>query len=439
MMEKQTYYFVGIKGTGMAALARLLHDKGHRVLGSDIAKETFTEGPLKAAGIEVLPFDPANLKPGMIVVQGNAFGNDQPEIVRAHELGLTVQSYPETVEQVVQSTTSIGIAGAHGKTSTTGLLAHVLSQVAKTSYLVGDGVGVGVDDARFFVFEADEYRDHFLAYHPDYAIMTNVDFDHPDYFADLAAVQRSFEQFGRQVKKAVVAWGEDESLRKLKLAVPVYYYGTAANDDFRAANIRRTPDGSTYDAYYKDQLLGTFTIHLYGEHSVLNSLATVAVAYLEGEDLKQVQRALADFHGVKRRFAEQDLAGMKIIDDYAHHPSEIKATIDAARQKFPHQELAVVFQPHTYSRLAAYLPGFAKSLSAADRVFVTPVFGSIRENAGQVSAQDLIDRIPHASLIDLDSIDQLLSLHDAVVVFMGAGDVEKYEDAYKKRLAVVQE
>lgn len=434
-MEKQTYYFVGIKGTGMAALARLLHDQGHRVLGSDITKETFTEGPLKAAGIQVLPFDPANLKPGMIVVQGNAFGDDQPEIVRAHELGLTVQSYPATVEQVVQSTTSIGIAGAHGKTSTTGLLAHVLSQVAKTSYLIGDGVGVGVDDARFFVFEADEYRDHFLAYHPDYAIMTNIDFDHPDYFADLAAVRASFEQFGRQVKKGVVAWGEDPSLRQLKLDVPIHYYGTAATDDFRATNIQRTPAGSTYDAYYHDQLLGTFTVHLYGEHSVLNSLATVAVAYLEGEDLTKIQAALADFRGVKRRFAEEDLADMKIIDDYAHHPSEIKATIDAARQKFPDQELAVVFQPHTYSRLAAYLSAFAKALSAADRVFVTPVFGSIRENAGQVSAQDLIDRIPQASLINLNSIDQLLTLHQAVVVFMGAGDVEKYEDAYKQALS----
>ena len=180
MNNQKSYYFVGIKGTGMAALARVLNDLGNHVEGSDITKETFTQAPLEKAGIQIQEFDPANLKKGMIVVQGNAFDDDHPEIVRAKELGLTIQTYPQTVEQVIESNTSVGIAGAHGKTSTTGLLSHVLSNVEPTSYLIGDGVGHGNPDSRFFVFEADEYRDHFLAYHPDYAIMTNIDFDHPD-------------------------------------------------------------------------------------------------------------------------------------------------------------------------------------------------------------------------------------------------------------------
>ena len=170
-MEKN-YYFVGIKGTGMAALARVLHDRGCHVEGSDIEKETFTQAPLEQAGIQIHDFDPANIKPGMTIVQGNAFSDDQPEIVRAKELGDKVQSYPATVEELVEQYTSIGVAGAHGKTSTTALLSHVLSSVAPTTYLIGDGEGVGTPDSRFFVFEADEYRDHFLAYHPDYAIMT---------------------------------------------------------------------------------------------------------------------------------------------------------------------------------------------------------------------------------------------------------------------------
>ena len=132
--KMSTYYFVGIKGTGMASLARLLKDQGHEVLGSDIEKETFTQAPLEAAGIKILPFNPDNLKPGMIVVQGNAFNDDHPEIVQAHAMGLTVQSYPATVEEQVQRYTSIGIAGAHGKTSTTGLLSHVLAKLAPTNY-----------------------------------------------------------------------------------------------------------------------------------------------------------------------------------------------------------------------------------------------------------------------------------------------------------------
>ncbi len=433
-MEQNTYYFVGIKGTGMAALARILHDKGHQVLGSDIEKETFTQAPLLAAGIKILPFDPANLKPGMIVIQGNAFDDDHPEIKRAHELGLKILSYPEAVENEVKNHTSIGIAGAHGKTSTTALLSHVLAAVKPTSYLIGDGVGKGNADARFFVFEADEYRDHFLAYHPDYAIMTNVDFDHPDYFNDLADVRDSFETYGKQVQRAIFAWGDDPSLRNLNVDVPVYYYGTNPDDDFRAENIQRTPEGSTYDAYFRDQKLGTFTIHLYGEHSVLNSLAVLAVAYMEHMNMDEIQQELANFSGVKRRFSETDIADITIIDDYAHHPSEIKATIDAARQKYPDREVIAVFQPHTYSRLAAYIDGFAESLSRADKTFVTPIFGSIRENAGNVSSADLEQRIDGSEGIDMDTMDKLLQYHNAVVVFMGAGDVEKYEEKYKELL-----
>ncbi len=314
------------------------------------------------------------------------------------------------------------------------MVSHVLAAVEPTSYLIGDGVGKGNADARFFVFEADEYRDHFLAYHPDYAIMTNVDFDHPDYFNDLADVRDSFETYGKQVQRAIFAWGDDPSLRDLNVDVPVYYYGTNPDDDFRAENIQRTPEGSTYDAYFRDQKLGTFTIHLYGEHSVLNSLAVLAVAYMEHMNMDEIQQELANFSGVKRRFSETDIADTTIIDDYAHHPSEIKATIDAARQKYPDREVIAVFQPHTYSRLAAYIDGFAESLSRADKTFVTPIFGSIRENAGNVSSADLEQRIDGSEGIDMDTMDKLLQYHNAVVVFMGAGDVEKYEEKYKELL-----
>lgn len=432
--KMSTYYFVGIKGTGMASLARLLKDQGHEVLGSDIEKETFTQAPLEAAGIKILPFNPDNLKPGMIVVQGNAFNDDHPEIVQAHAMGLTVQSYPETVEEQVQRYTSIGIAGAHGKTSTTGLLSHVLAKLAPTNYLIGDGVGRGVADAQFFVFEADEYRDHFLAYHPDYAIMTNVEFDHPDYFKDLADVVESFKAYSQQVKKAVFAWGEDPQLRQMTFVVPVYYYGTNEQDDFRAVNIQRTASGSAFDVYHQDQLIGHFNIHLYGQHSVLNALAVVALAYTEQLDMAVVAEVLQSFNGVKRRFSETDKGDIAIIDDYAHHPSEIKATLDAARQKYPDRELVAVFQPHTYSRLKAYLNEFGESLKKADQTYVTPVFGSIREQAGDISNQDLIDLIPNGHAIDEHTLDQLLQYHQAVVVFMGAGDIEKYEDQYEKLL-----
>lgn len=431
-----TYFFVGIKGTGMSSLALILHDKGCKVMGSDIDKYTFTQRGLEQAGIKVLSFNADNIKPGMIIVAGNAFNDDQEEIARAKELGLKVMRYPEVVEMIIEETTSIGVAGAHGKTSTTGLLAHVMSEVSPTSFLVGDGSGKGTPDARFFVFEADEYRRHFVAYHPDYTIMTNIDFDHPDYFTGIDDVCDAFETLARQTKKGIFAWGEDENLRKLNANVPIYYYGTEENDDFIAKNIKRTTTGSSFDVYFHDQFLGNFETHLFGEHNVLNTLAVIAVSYFEKLDLEKIKHELLTFKGVKRRFTEKTVADMVIIDDYAHHPHEIRATLDAARQQYPNKKLIAVFQPHTFTRTIALMDDFAKSLNIADKVYLTDIFGSIRENSGNVSSADLGKKITKGGeVLKLDNMSPLLDYHDAVVIFMGAGDIQKYEQVYEQLLS----
>lgn len=431
-----TYFFVGIKGTGMSSLALILHDKGCKVMGSDIDKYTFTQRGLEQAGIKILPFNADNIKPGMIIVAGNAFNDDQEEIAKAKEMGLKVMRYPEVVEMIIEETTSIGVAGAHGKTSTTGLLAHVMSGVSPTSYLVGDGSGKGTPDARFFVFEADEYRRHFVAYHPDYTIMTNIDFDHPDYFTGIDDVCDAFETLARQTKKRIFAWGEDQNLRKLNANVPIYYYGTEDNDDFVAKNIKRTTTGSSFDVYFHDQFLGNFETHLFGEHNVLNTLAVIAVSYFEKIDLGKVKQELLTFKGVKRRFTEKTVADMVIIDDYAHHPHEIRATLDAARQQYPNKKLIAVFQPHTFTRTIALMDDFAKSLNIADQVYLTDIFGSIRENSGNVSSADLGKKITKGGeVLKLDNMSPLLDYHDAVVIFMGAGDIQKYERVYEQLLS----
>ena len=431
-----TYFFVGIKGTGMSSLALILHDKGCKVMGSDIDKYTFTQRGLEQAGIKILPFNADNIKSGMIIVAGNAFNDDQEEIAKAKEMGLKVMRYPEVVEMIIEETTSIGVAGAHGKTSTTGLLAHVMSGVSPTSYLVGDGSGKGTPDARFFVFEADEYRRHFVAYHPDYTIMTNIDFDHPDYFTGIDDVCDAFETLARQTKKGIFAWGEDKNLRKLNANVPIYYYGTEDNDDFVAKNIKRTTTGSSFDVYFHDQFLGNFETHLFGEHNVLNTLAVIAVSYFEKIDLGKVKQELLTFKGVKRRFTEKTVADMVIIDDYAHHPHEIRATLDAARQQYPNKKLIAVFQPHTFTRTIALMDDFAKSLNIADQVYLTDIFGSIRENSGNVSSADLGKKITKGGeVLKLDNMSPLLDYHDAVVIFMGAGDIQKYERVYQQLLS----
>ena len=434
-MSEETDYFIGIKGSGMSALALILHDLGHKVLGSDITQFTFTQRGLEKAGIECLPFDAANLKAGYTVIAGNSFTDEHPEVARAREMGLKVYRYHEYLGKLIENYTSIGVAGAHGKTSTTGLLSHTLSGVAKTSYLIGDGTGVGQKDSQFFVCEADEYRRHFLAYSPDYIIMTNIDFDHPDYYTGIEDVYDAFETEAKQVKKGIFAWGDDPWLRKLKVDVPVYYYGVSDKDDFIAKNVVRSTEGSAFDAYYHDELIGHFMVPLFGEHSVLNALAVVAVAYTEKLDPSFIARELATFSGVKRRFSETKVADMTIIDDYAHHPNEIKATLDAARQKYPDKKLVAVFQPHTFSRTIAYLDEFAETLDKADEVYLTDIFSSARERSGSVSAEDLGAKISHGGrVLKLDDMSPLLEEQNAVVVFMGAGDIQKYENAYEDLL-----
>ncbi|MCB4409002.1 UDP-N-acetylmuramate--L-alanine ligase [Latilactobacillus sakei] len=437
MITSETvYHFVGIKGSGMSALALVLNDLGYQVQGSDIDQYTFTQRDLEKVDIKILPFSADNLHEGLTVIAGNAFQDDQIEIKTALEMGLPVVRYHQFLGELLKNYTSIGVAGAHGKTSTSGLLAHVLSGVAKTSFLVGDGTGKGIKDAQFFAFEADEYRRHFLAYSPDYLIMTNIDFDHPDYYTGIEDVFDAFQSEAYKVQKGIFAWGDDPELRKLKSNAPIYYYGTKSNDDFQARNIQRTVEGSEFDAYYHDENIGHYHVPLYGEHNVLNSLAVIAVSYLEKIDGREVARELADFKGVKRRFTEKKVADVTIIDDYAHHPSEIKATLDAARQKYPDRQIVAVFQPHTFTRTIALMDDFAASLNLADEVFLTDIFSSAREKSGKVSSADLGAKITKGGrVLKLDNMSPLLDFEQPVVVFMGAGDVQKYEYAYEELLS----
>lgn len=437
-MENQNklYHFVGIKGSGMSSLALVLHEQGLNVQGSDIEKYFFTQRDLEKANITILPFNADNVKPGMTIIAGNAFPDSHEEIQRAKELGLEVIRYHDFIGHFIQNYTSIAVTGSHGKTSTTGLLSHVLSGVRPTSYLIGDGTGHGDPQAEFFSFEACEYRRHFLAYSPDYAIMTNIDFDHPDYYTSIDDVFTAFQTMAGQVKKAIFAYGDDAYLRKLKANVPIYYYGVTENDDIQARNIERTTSGSAFDVYHGDEFVGHFTVPAFGKHNILNALGVIAVAYFEKLDLKEVAEEMLTFPGVKRRFSEKIVADMTVVDDYAHHPAEIKATIDGASQKYPDKEIIAVFQPHTFTRTIALMDEFAEALDLADKVYLCDIFGSAREEQGNVKIEDLGAKIKKGGeVIKENNVSPLLDYHDAVVIFMGAGDVQKFEQAYEKLLS----
>ncbi|MGX1263386.1 UDP-N-acetylmuramate--alanine ligase [Rossellomorea marisflavi] len=425
------YHFVGIKGSGMSALAQILHDMDYQVQGSDVEKYFFTQKALDDANIKILPFQKENIGGDMHVIAGNAFPDTHEEIVAAKELGLPVTRYHKFLGDFMQEFTSVAVTGAHGKTSTTGLLAHVIRGAKPTSYLIGDGTGKGEVDANYFVFEACEYRRHFLSYFPDYAIMTNIDFDHPDYFANVDDVFSAFQEMAMQVKKGIIACGDDEQLQKIQARVPVVFYGFAEENDFQARNVAHDENGTSFDVFVRNEFYASFKIPTYGDHNILNALSVIALCHYEELDTAIVQERLQTFEGVKRRFSEKKVGGQILVDDYAHHPTEITATLDSARQKYPNKDIVAVFQPHTFTRTQTFLSEFAESLQLADKVYLCEIFGSARENHGKLSIHDLETKINGCEIIDERDTTALLHHEDSVLIFMGAGDIQKFQQSYE--------
>ncbi|MGX7109249.1 UDP-N-acetylmuramate--L-alanine ligase [Facklamia miroungae] len=438
MLNKNTvYHFVGIKGSGMSALALVLHGEGYQVQGSDVATYFFTQQELENQAIKILEFSPENIEEGQTIIAGNAFSDEHPELVKAKELGLPIYRYHTFIGDLLDHYTSIAVTGSHGKTSTTGLLSHTLKNLAPLSYLIGDGTGFGDEDSTYFALEACEYRRHFMAYRPDYAIITNIDFDHPDYYKSIDDVFSAFNDFSQQAKKGIIAWGDDPYLSKLESNVPIYRYGLNANHLFHAANIERTQAGSEFDVFINKQLFGHFYLPAYGQHNILNALAVITFLYLEGFKAKDIAEQMKTFAGVKRRFSVRQVQDLIIIDDYAHHPSEIKATIDAAQQKYPDRRVVAIFQPHTFSRTVALLTEFAEALSIADHVHLVDIFTSAREQSGDVKIEDLAEMInDKVEIISQDHLSPLMDYKNEVLLFMGAGDIDhlarQFETAYAR-------
>ncbi|MGR9049038.1 UDP-N-acetylmuramate--L-alanine ligase [Halobacillus faecis] len=427
-----TYHFIGIKGTGMSSLAQILHDSGEKVQGSDVEKRFFTQEVLESKNIEILPFSKGNIQEGLTIIAGNAFSDDHEEIQEAKELGLPFYRYHEFLGEWLQKYTSIAVTGAHGKTSTTGLLAHVLSENYPTSYLIGDGTGKGHENSQYFAFEACEYRRHFLSYKPDYAIMTNIDFDHPDYFSSVDDVFQAFQEMAKQVKKGIIACGDDEHLQHIQANVPVLYYGLADTNDFQAQNITETSEGTSFDVFVRNNYYDTFTIPQYGNHTVLNALSVIALCHYENMQADEIKK-LATFKGVKRRFTEKQWHDQILVDDYAHHPIEINATIETARKKYKDRPVVAIFQPHTFTRTKTFLNEFAESLNEADEVYLCDIFGSARENEGKLTINHLQELIPDSRVLHLEEVEQLSAHENGVLLFMGAGDIQKFQEAYEKQ------
>ena len=420
------YHFIGIKGSGMSSLAQIAYDMGHEVQGSDEETYFFTQEKLEQRNIPMFSYGVENIKEGYEIILGNAFNDTHIEYRRAKELGLKTYTYTQFLGKLLSDIPSIAITGAHGKTTTTTMTSNIFKHSHVTSYLIGDGTGHGEKHSEYMIAEACEYYRHFLAYYPDYAIITNIDFDHPDYFNDEHDVFDAFQSFVNQVKNTVVICGDDRLASQLKPAnAKTIKYGFNEGNDYQIRNVQTTPEHSKFDIYKNSELLGTFTMTVFGLHDISNATAAIALADINGISVEKIQESLDMYKPAERRFSEHKIGNNVIVDDYAHHPSEIKATIDSARRKYEGKEVIAIFQPHTYTRTAKFLNEFAESLETADKVFLCPIFASVREKEKIVGIEDLQKVTKDAQIINSENDFDKLNFDNSVFLFMGAGNINK--------------
>jgi len=423
------YYFVGIKGSGMSSLASILFDLGYEVLGSDKEEHYFTEEGLSERNINILPFDENNIKDGMIIVKGNAFDDEHPEIKKAIELELPIYTYQEMLSKLTKMFRTITVAGCHGKTSTTSMFAHVLDNLSGCNYLIGDGTGHANKENKFFALEACEYKRHFLDYHPYYAIITNIDYDHVDYFKDIDDVIDAYRQYAGAAEKMVIACGDDPYTHSLEISKPIFYYGLDDDNDIIAKDVNYTNHGISFDVFVEDNYYGHFDLPIFGKHQLLNTLAVIGVCYYERLEAKEVARELKTFRGAKRRFSETIVDDNVVIDDYAHHPAEIKATIRAAKQKYEDKDIVIVWQPHTYTRTKQFKEDYIEILKGVSKSYIMDIHGS-REDDGDISSEDIIKEVPNAQHISIDEYSKLMDLENSVILFLSPNDISKLENDY---------
>ena len=428
MTGTPVYYFIGIKGTGMSSLACMLKDLGYEVCGSDLAKHFFTEDVLVERNIPIYEFDPSNIKDGMHVIIGNAFLEDFPEVVAARNNPTCIcERYHEFLGTFLRKYRLVSIAGSHGKTTTTGMLASVMKEFGETGWLIGDGTGHLSQDTEYFCLESCEFRRHFLAYHPEYAIITNVEIDHVDYFKDEADYRSAYEQFIPNVSKAVVIYGEDEQARMLDFSGKKHYwYGLQDNDDIQAVNVAETENGMHFDVLFEGKMYAHFDLPFVGHHLLLNSLAVIGICILEGVKPELIEKGLSSFQGVKRRFAVEKHGDSIFVDDYAHHPTEVGVTIDTARRRFPSSRLIAIFKPHRASRVLYFADDFAAQLSKADEVYLCE-FTSIddKQDGTDIDITYLADKIPGSEILSEDrkGARVLAEKAPACYLFMSSKDI----------------
>lgn len=450
---KEHIYFIGIGGISMSGLAEILASRGHQVSGTDV-KETAVTKHLQSLGIHInFGHRAKNITDDItLVVYTAAIHDDNPELRAAHEKGIRIMDRAHLLGQIMDEYhDSVAVSGTHGKTTTTSMVSEILLAAEKDPTITVGGIlptigsNLRIGNSPYFVAEACEYFDSFLQFNPFIAIILNVESDHLDYFKTLENIRRSFHAFAQRVpdKGLLVISEKIDHVEELTdgLTCHVETFGLSEKANWRAENIVHEADGrNSFDVYHNSAFFTTIHLHIPGEHNITNALAAIAASAFLGAAPEDCVKGLHHYTGTERRFqlkGKKD--GITVIDDYAHHPTEIKAAL-AAAQNVQHNTTWCVFQPHTFSRTRFLFDEFGEAFGDADEIIIADIFAARETDDGTVSAAQLADRIAQTGksaryVGDFAAIEAYLREHcksGDLLMTVGAGDVYKIGENFLK-------
>jgi UDP-N-acetylmuramate--alanine ligase len=435
-------YVIGIKGSGVIGVVEILQSMGIEISGSDTHEKFFTDEILQKLGIKYFEeFAVENIPADTdLILYSTAYNeNNNIEFAQAKKADVLMISYPELLAHLFNQKYGIAVCGTHGKTTTSAMLAFLLQQIGVSPTAVigsrvrqwGTNAIVGANE--YFVIEADEYQNKLALYEPKAAILTSVDFDHPDFYPTFSEYKKAFSDFVAKIPKVgfLAVWGDSVATNETACGVQceIIKYGFQGDNDVIVKKIAN----QIFSVEYSGKELGEFEMQLVGDHNILNAVSVIIVCCKLNLDMEKVRAALKNFEGTSRRF---EIVGQRngaiLIDDYGHHPEEIKVTLKGAREKYPDKNLIAVFHPHSYSRTEALLQDFAQSFDDSDKVIVLDIYGSARENSGAVTSLDLVklinkynrDKAEHIPTIDeaVEFLQDKIGNND-VIITIGAGNV----------------
>lgn len=442
------YHFIAIGGVGMSGLAKYLLEEGHTVTGSDISDTKYVEKLRKLGASINIGHSAANVPNDAIVVVSSAIRNNNPEVLRAIELGLKIYHRSGMLKEIAEQAQEkgkcfIGFSGTHGKTTTSGLCSYVLDKAGLEPSFVDGGIvpelniNAQYKDGKFFIAELDESDGTIVKYLPDILVINNLEEDHLDYYQNgMSDLITTFEKAISNSKKVIV--NNDNNGIKL-LNGNFITYGLN-NADYTAKNINYTKEYTTFDVYRKNEFLFNIKIQLAGVHNVYNTLAVISALAEAGVNLSKIKDYFYGFTGMGRRFQKVcELDGIEVYDDYAHHPTEIKATLDAAASKFGKENIVAVFQPHRYTRLKGLWDEFKTAFDEAGRVVVTDVYAASEDPIDGITAGNFASELEGSEYISGsigDVARKLLpTLHEGnIVIGLGAGTITVLGQELEKRV-----